>query len=306
MGALHDGHLSLIRAAARENTDVFVSIFVNPTQFGVNEDLAAYPRTWDSDMAQLQELNREFSLKLDGTKGEITGIFAPTVETMYPTLPPSSETDGNGSFILITPLGRKLEGNSRPVFFRGVATVCAKLFNIVQPERVYFGQKDIQQSVLIRRMVTDFHVPTDVRVVPTSREVDGLAMSSRNVQLGERRRPHATVLYKALKAAETAYLSGENSANVILARAQEAVEEHVLFLAKEKKLPLKEITPFKIDYISLTDPFEMDEIEGDVDPKVGGILSGAVYILPVMEPKTDEERALMPVRLIDNIILPPR
>ena len=179
MGALHDGHVSLVRQAAADNREVFVSVYVNPTQFGVNEDLDSYPKTWDSDMKKLEELDRE----LAGTEGSgrITAIFAPSTRTMYPTLPPDSEIPGKGSFVTITPVGSLLEGASRPVFFRGVATVCMKLFNIVNPERVYFGQKDVQQTVVIRRMVKDFHLNIDVKIGPTRREPDGLAMSSRNV-----------------------------------------------------------------------------------------------------------------------------
>lgn len=145
MGALHEGHISLIRQAAAENTDILVTIFVNPTQFGVNEDLDSYPRTWDSDVAKLEELNNELA-RLGGQHGRVTGLLAPTPNVMYPTLPPSSEVDGHGSFVTITPLSHKLEGASRPVFFRGVATVCMKLFNIATADRAYFGQKDVQQT----------------------------------------------------------------------------------------------------------------------------------------------------------------
>jgi pantoate--beta-alanine ligase len=309
MGALHAGHLSLIRAAAKENSDVFVSIFVNPTQFGVNEDLASYPRTWESDMAQLSELDKELAQQHTGSDvaadaaGRISAVFHPSIRTMYPTLPPTSEETGDGSFVLITPLGKKLEGASRPVFFRGVATVCTKLFNIVQPDRVYFGQKDVQQSVLIRRMVQDFHIPTEVRVMPTSREKDGLAMSSRNVYLGELRRQQATILYKALRAAETVYESGNYSRQSILGAAEDVIEIERLM---NKKSPVYSRTPFELVYLSLADPSEMDEIEDKVDPTRGAILSGAVKMMPVIAPQNDEERAQNPVRLIDNIILKPR
>jgi pantoate--beta-alanine ligase len=309
MGALHAGHLSLIRAAAKENSDVFVSIFVNPTQFGVNEDLASYPRTWESDMAQLSELDKELAQKHTGSDvtgdaaGRISAVFHPSVQTMYPTLPPTSEETGDGSFVLITPLGKKLEGASRPVFFRGVATVCTKLFNIVQPDRVYFGQKDVQQSVLIRRMVQDFHIPTEVRVMSTSREKDGLAMSSRNVYLGELRRQQATTLYKALRAAETVYESGSYSRQSILGAAEDVIEIERLM---NKKSPVYSRTPFEFVYLSLADPSEMDEIKDKVDPTRGAILSGAVKMMPVIAPQSDEERAQNPVRLIDNIILKPR
>ena len=304
MGALHDGHLTLIRAAAQENADIFVSIFVNPTQFGVNEDLASYPRTWDTDIQQLTSLDEQLvGSPGQGYKGRIAAIFAPTVKTMYPTLPPTSEIDGEGSFIYITPLGRKLEGASRPVFFRGVATVCAKLFNVVQPDRVYFGQKDLQQSVLIRRMVKDFHMPTEVRIVETIREPDGLAMSSRNVYLGTRRRKYATVLVEALRAAEAIYLSGVTSRSAILEAAAEVINAETTCLTG---MPKTDSAPFLVDYISLADPFEMNEIVDDVDPEIGAMLSGAIKMFPVGNPQDEEERAQKAVRLIDNIILKPR
>jgi pantoate--beta-alanine ligase len=317
MGALHTGHLSLIRAAAKENSDVFVSVFVNPTQFGVNEDLASYPRTWETDMAQLSELDKELAQihprsgssfysgrdLVEDAAGRITAIFHPSIHTMYPTLPPTSEETGDGSFVLITPLGKKLEGASRPVFFRGVATVCTKLFNIVQPDRVYFGQKDVQQSVLIKRMVQDFHIPTEVRVMPTSRERDGLAMSSRNVYLGEQRRRQATILYKVLRAAEAIYESGNCSRQSILGAAEDVIEIERLI---NKKSPSTSRAPFEFVYLSLADPSEMDEIEDNVDPTRGAILSVAVKMMPVIAPKNEEERAQKPVRLIDNIILKPR
>jgi pantoate--beta-alanine ligase len=306
MGALHAGHLSLIRAAAKENSDVFVSVFVNPTQFGVNEDLNSYPRTWESDMKQLSKLDKELAQEHpeqdagQDPAGRISAVFHPSVKTMYPTLPPTSEETGDGSFVLITPLGKKLEGASRPVFFRGVATVCTKLFNIIQPDRVYFGQKDVQQSVLIRRMVQDFHIPTEVRVMPTSREADGLAMSSRNVYLGEKRRRQATILYKALKAAEAEYYSGNYSRQSIVGAAEDVIEieRHL-----NKKSPAHSIVPFELVYLSLADPAEMDEIEDEVDPSKGAILSGAVKMMPVVAPENGEERGQKPVRLIDNIIL---
>jgi pantoate--beta-alanine ligase len=300
MGALHDGHLSLVRAAAKENSDVFVSVFVNPTQFGPTEDLATYPRTWNEDMAKLTALNKE--LGLPNGLGRISGIFAPGVKTMYPTLPPSSELDGVGSFVISTPLANKLEGASRPTFFRGVATVCMKLFNIVQPDRVYFGQKDMQQSVLIRRIVKDFHIPTIVRVVPTSREPDGLAMSSRNVYLGSRRRLVAPVLQGALRAAEVEYNEGKGSHTELFGAA-------IHFLETERlKLPGRGLggVKFELDYISVADVEEMNEIKGEVNPRDGAIISGALKMLPVDDPLTEEERAQKPVRLIDNILLGPR
>jgi pantoate--beta-alanine ligase len=302
MGALHDGHLSLIRQAASENTDVFVSIFVNPTQFGVNEDLSSYPRTWDADVAKLEQLNNE--LKGDGN-GRITAILAPTAKTMYPTLPPSSEIDGDGSFVTITPIAKKLEGASRPVFFRGVATVCMKLFNIVGPERVYFGQKDVQQTVVIRRMVKDFHLDTEVKIGPTMREADGLAMSSRNVYLGARRRNVGLVLFSALRAAESAYRFGRLARNDILGPANEIARDVV---TQQQCLSPSERANFEVDYISLADPDTLEEIE-TVDPAKGAILSGAIKMAPLEATNAGEDCGLgdgkVPVRLIDNLILQP-
>jgi pantoate--beta-alanine ligase len=300
MGALHEGHLSLIRAAARENSDVFVSVFVNPTQFGPTEDLATYPRTWDHDMEKLVALSKE--LTFPNGLGRISAVFAPSVKTIYPTLPPSSDIDGVGSFVTITPLASKLEGASRPTFFRGVATVCTKLFNIIQPDRVYFGQKDVQQSVLIRRMVKDFHVPTEIRVLPTTREADGLAMSSRNAYLGERRRQVAPVLQGALKAAETEYNEGRRSHTEMFGAALHFLETERLSLSERGLGGVR----FELDYVSVADMEEMNEIKGEVDPGRGAIISGAMKMLPVVDPQTPDERAQKPVRLIDNIILAPQ
>jgi len=303
MGALHDGHLSLVRMAAAENTDVIVTIYVNPTQFGVNEDLSSYPRTWDTDVAQLNALSRE--LEKEG-KGKLSAVFAPTTPVMYPTLPPTSEIDGKGSFVTITPLAEKLEGASRPVFFRGVATVCMKLFNIVQPERVYFGQKDVQQTVVIRRMVKDFHLPMDVRIGSTRREEDGLALSSRNVYLGARRRAVSVVLSKALRAAEKQWKTGKVSRGDILWPANDIVNK---MMQEQDELPASKRARFEVDYISLADPDSLEELE-DVDPETGAILSGAIKMLRVEEPQAGEDCGLGggtgTVRLIDNIILRPQ
>lgn len=303
MGALHDGHLSLVRMAAAENTDVIVTIYVNPTQFGVNEDLSSYPRTWDTDIVQLNALAQELE---SAGKGKISAIFAPTTGVMYPTLPPTSEIDGKGSFVTITPLAEKLEGASRPVFFRGVTTVCMKLFNIVQPERVYFGQKDVQQTVIIRRMVKDFHLPMEVRIGGTQREHDGLAMSSRNVYLGTRRRAVAVVLSRALRAAEEQWKKGKVSRGDILWQANDVVNKT---MREQDELPASQRALFEVDYISLADPDSLEELE-EVDPRRGAILSGVIKMLPVEEPQAGEDCGLGggtgTVRLIDNIILDPQ
>ncbi|KAK2011552.1 pantoate-beta-alanine ligase [Colletotrichum eremochloae] len=303
MGALHEGHLSLIRAAARENHHVVVSIYVNPAQFGVTEDLASYPVTWARDAAALRDLDRE--LADDGAAlGRVSAVFAPTTAEMYPAGFPGQAVDSKGSFVTITPVGEVLEGASRPTFFRGVATVCMKLFNIVQPERVYFGQKDVQQTVVIRRMVEDFMLPVEVVIGETMREPDGLALSSRNVYLGERRRRVATVLHRALKAAEARYRQGALDRDAILAAANQVAVD---VLSEQSRLAPKDRVMFEVDYISLADPDTMQEIN-TVVPTKGGILSGAVKMLPVEEPQPGEDLGHSDgpaVRLIDNIILKP-
>ena len=303
MGALHKGHISLMRQAASENSKVFISIFVNPTQFGVNEDLDSYPKTWDTDMQQLKQLDEELE-KSNG--GRIEAIFAPTSKTMYPTLPPDSTLPGIGSFVTVTPLAGLLEGKSRPVFIRGVATVCMKLFNIVQAERVYFGQKDVQQTVVIKRMVKDFHINSEVRIGPTQREADGLAMSSRNGYLGERRRKVAIVLSQALRAAEAAYDMGKTDRDDILAMAWDVANRMMM---EQDALPELERARIEIDYFSLADPDTLEEIE-TVDPSRGAILSAAIKMLPLEVISNQEilgrENDKVAVRLIDNIIFAPK
>lgn len=303
MGALHDGHLSLVRTALAENDQVFVSIYVNPTQFGVHEDLDKYPKTFDSDMDKLHHLEQHLTEK--GQYGRICGIFAPTTKVMYPTSPPNSEIDGEGSFVTITPLGKWLEGASRPVFFRGVATVCTKLFNIVQPDRVYFGQKDIQQSVLIRRMVRDFHIPIQVRVIDTEREPDGLAMSSRNVFLGRRRRDDVRVFPSALMRARHAWSDvGQRSVAQLKKQVRDTFATTLevrdgAYYGKSCKM--------EIDYIAVSRIEDMSELNDDVviGDEEGAILSAAVRVYPVFAPENEQEREQIMVRLIDNVILQP-
>jgi len=303
MGALHTGHTSLIRLAAADNSHVVVSIYVNPTQFGVHEDLDSYPKTWDKDCQILRDLDRDIAAD-GGNLGRIAAVFAPTTDTMYPSGRPGQEVDAKGSFVTITPAGEVLEGASRPTFFRGVATVCMKLFNIVTPERVYFGQKDVQQTVVIKKMVKDFCMDTKVVVGPTQREPDGLALSSRNVYLGSRRRKVATVLNKVLRVAETAYRRGRRSRDELLGPAGELGK---LLLLEQKQLKPEERVLFEFDYISLADPETLEELD-EVDEARGAVLSGAVKMLPVEAPQEGEDVGLgggPPVRLIDNIILKP-
>ncbi|KAJ5340557.1 hypothetical protein N7541_009681 [Penicillium brevicompactum] len=300
MGALHEGHLSLIRQAARENTDIFVSIFVNPTQFGVTEDLSSYPRTWDSDVEKLEQLNEELARlgESSASAGRITAIFAPTSKAMYPGSPPSSEVNGDGSFVTITPSPRNWKED--PALFSSV------LFNITTPDRVYFGQKDVQQTVVIKRMVEDFHVGSEVRIIETAREHDGLALSSRNVYLGDRRRTVGLTIYKALKAAEDQYSAGKTARKDILGAAESLAQS---VLAQQQALSPSERAIYEVDYISLADPDTLDEVDV-VDPAKGAILSTAFKMAPLEESKPGEDCGLgegkVPVRLIDNLILHPR
>jgi pantoate--beta-alanine ligase len=302
MGALHEGHLSLVRRAAVENSDVWVTVYVNPTQFGLNEDLASYPKTWEADMKMLREIDQELA---NAGQGRVSAVFAPITSTMYPTLPPDSSIPGVGSFVEMRPLGQILEGASRPVFFRGVATVCMKLFNICTPERVYFGQKDIQQTVVIKQLVKDFYLNTDVRIIPTSREPDGLALSSRNVYLGCRRRSVGIVLNQALRKAEAQYKAGKRLRGDIL---WPAVDHGDVTLLEQESMEPSQRAKFQVDYISLADPDTMEEVDR-VDDTKGAILSGAVKMLPIEDPQDGEELGVgggqIPVRLIDNIVLDP-
>jgi pantoate--beta-alanine ligase len=194
MGYLHEGHLSLVRQARIECGAVAVSIFVNPTQFGPREDLSRYPRDLARDLRLLREENVDL-------------VFVPSVAEIYP--------NGFSTFVDVRDVTEMLEGAARPGHFQGVATVVCKLFNIAQPTRAYFGQKDAQQTVVVRKMARDLDMPLDVVVVPTMREPDGLAMSSRNVYLSAEQRQAATALYRALGAAHARYAAGERDAEVL-------------------------------------------------------------------------------------------
>ncbi len=191
MGFLHAGHLALVRQARQECASVVVSIFVNPAQFGPQEDLAKYPSDLDRDIRLLDEAG-------------VALTWTPTPEVIYPP--------GYQTWVEVEGLARPLEGALRPGHFRGVATVVAKLFNAVQPQKAYFGQKDAQQAAVLRRMARDLDFPIEVVICPTVREPDGLAMSSRNTYLNPEERQAATVLYRALTAAREAYTHGEHSA----------------------------------------------------------------------------------------------
>jgi pantoate--beta-alanine ligase len=239
MGFLHVGHISLVQAAKVECASVIASIFVNPTQFGPNEDLAKYPRDLTRDLALLEAAGVDL-------------VWAPTVEVMYPT--------GFQTWVTVEQLTQPLEGEVRPGHFRGVTTVVAKLFNAVCPDKAYFGQKDAQQAAVIRRMALDLDFPIEIVVCPTLREADGLAMSSRNVYLNPAERQAATVLFHALSAAKEAYDSGEHNAGKL----------RTVVAAMVAAEPLA-----KLQYISCSD---YDTLEELVTVRRKALLSMAVYM----------------------------
>lgn len=250
MGYLHEGHLSLVRQARLECASVVASIFVNPTQFGPQEDLAAYPRDLPRDLRLLEEMGVDL-------------VWVPTVDMMYPP--------GYQTWVSVEEVTKPLEGSRRPTHFRGVTTVVAKLFNSVQPQKTYFGQKDAQQAVVIRRMVEDLNFPLELRVCPIVREGDGLAMSSRNIYLNPTERRAAPILYQALQAAQMAFESGERDADLLRGIVSEKIQIEPLA---------------SLQYVSCADPDTLQELTGLIDR---GLLSLAVFF-----GKT---------RLIDNIIL---
>lgn len=218
MGYLHEGHLELIRRARTENERVVASIYVNPKQFSPTEDLSRYPRDLDRDFHMLAGENVDL-------------VFVPSNEVMYP---PDYQTT-----VSVSRVTQALEGLRRPTHFDGVTTVVAKLFNIVQPSRAYFGQKDAQQSVVIRQMVRDLNFDLEIVVCPTVRESDGLAMSSRNKYLTEDQRKGATVLYKALQSAKSIWDGGTRNSGILRAAMMETLSEELLA---------------RVDYISAADP----------------------------------------------------
>jgi pantoate--beta-alanine ligase len=225
MGFLHDGHLSLVRQASEENSLVAVSIFVNPTQFGPNEDFSRYPRDTERDLGMLREAGADW-------------VFMPPVEEIYPP--------GFSTYVEVREVTRRLEGEMRPGHFLGVATVVAKLFNLVRPNRAYFGQKDAQQVAVIRKMVRDLAFPLEIVVGETVREPDGLAMSSRNVYLKGEERATATVLYRALSAARDLWEAGERRGTPL----RDAISR---VLGTE---PLA-----RPDYVSIADPLTLEELD---------------------------------------------
>ena len=250
MGALHEGHLSLVRQARSDNTRVGVSIFVNPAQFHNSDDLASYPRDPERDLALLKQEGVDI-------------VWTPSPDQVYP---PDYQT-----YIDVEEASRPLEGSARPGHFRGVATVVAKLMNVFQPQRVYFGQKDAQQVAVVRRMVDDLNFPLLVVSCPTVREPDGLAMSSRNVLLSSQARPYAACLIRALQTADSAFAQGQRRAEALRAAMRKVIDA----------------TPMtRVDYVSVANPQSLAELEV---VETAALLSLAVFVGKV--------------RLIDNIVV---
>lgn len=250
MGYLHEGHLTLVRRSREANDHTIVSVFVNPTQFGPSEDFARYPRDYPRDFAMLEKEKTDF-------------VYLPTPAQMYP--------EGYNTWVEVYKVTDRLEGAIRPGHFRGVATVVNKLFNIVQPTRAYFGQKDAQQCVVIWKMVIDLNMNLEMIIVPTVREADGLAMSSRNVYLSSDERQQAPVLNQSLVLAKQIWSAGEHDS----AKIRTAMVDLI------KQAPLG-----KIEYISIADALTLRELEKAESP--------AVISMAVKFGKT---------RLIDNILL---
>jgi pantoate--beta-alanine ligase len=251
MGALHEGHLSLVRAARAGCDVVAASIFVNPTQFGPNEDLGKYPRAFERDRALLEKEGVEL-------------LFAPSVEEMYPA--------GAVTWVTVEGLSDKLDGRSRPGHFRGVTTVVAKLFHIVEPDAAFFGQKDAAQVAILRRMVRDLNFPVEIVACPIVREPDGLAMSSRNAYLDPLQRKQALVLHRALMRVKECWEAGERDAAKLVAVGHEEV-------AAEKSV--------RLDYFEIVDSDSLDRVEN--------VAGGALVAVAAVVGAT---------RLIDNMVLP--
>lgn len=251
MGALHEGHLSLVRAARSVCDIVVASIFVNPTQFGPSEDLAKYPRSFERDRDLLE-------------KEAVELLFVPSVEEMYPA--------GQTTWITVEGLSDRLDGRSRPGHFRGVATVVAKLFHIVEPDAAFFGQKDAVQVAVIRRMVQDLNLAVEIVVAPIVREPDGLALSSRNAYLNLQERKQALVLYRSLMRVKKLADQGERSSTKMILAAREE-------LAAEPAA--------RLDYFEIVDPDTLDPVEN--------ISKGALAAVAAFVGTT---------RLIDNVLIP--
>ena len=274
MGALHSGHLSLIQSSLNENDKTIISIFVNPSQFAPHEDLDNYPRTLDSD---IKLINDTFKIK------SVDAVFVPKISEMYPSGITLDINKQRGAFINVLGCSEQLEGITRPNFFRGVATVVTKLINIVQPTNIYFGQKDAQQCIVIKNLVKDLLIPTNVKVLPTLREENGLAMSSRNQYLSKDMKQRSSLIYKGLSKGEKYYEMNKNQGKV---KSSDILNEIKSIIESDKD--------FDIEYISINHPETLDELEF-VEPGIGALVSTAV--------KVPKENSNEMARLIDNIIL---
>ncbi|KAK8803673.1 hypothetical protein WA158_001367 [Blastocystis sp. Blastoise] len=258
MGALHEGHMSLMRQAHQNNDFVVSSVFVNPTQFGPNEDYDKYPRQLAQDVELLG-------------KNGVNAVFAPEKKTMYPELPPYL------SYVTIEGIDQISEGASRPGFYKGVATVVTKLFNIVQPTNAYFGQKDGLQTIVIRQFVRDLNIPVNIVVCPTQRAADGLALSSRNAYLSPKERAAAPTLYKTLQAVEQSFKSGNMNADSLRQVGKDYLKSEPLFT---------------LDYLSVADWNNADELSNTID---SSICKSGVFVSIAAKIGT--------TRLIDNIVM---
>jgi pantoate--beta-alanine ligase len=256
MGALHEGHLSLLRAAKASCDVVAASIFVNPTQFGPNEDLSKYPRDFERDQNLLQKEGVEL-------------LFAPSVEEMYPA--------GATTWVTVEEFSGRLDGRSRPGHFRGVTTVVAKLFHVVEPDAAFFGQKDAAQLAIIRRMVRDLNFPVEIVACPIVREPDGLAMSSRNAYLDPLQRKQALVLYRSLTKVKKLYDAGEREASKLAAVGS----------AEIARAEVAEKKSVRLDYFEIVDPQGLEPVEN--------VTKGALVVVAAYIGST---------RLIDNLTLP--
>ncbi|MGQ3683900.1 MAG: pantoate--beta-alanine ligase [Candidatus Loosdrechtia sp.] len=249
MGALHEGHMSLVRNAKKENDTVIVSIFVNPFQFGKNEDFKQYPRTFERDCELLSKEGADY-------------IFSPDITEMYP--------EGFSTLIILSQLEDKLCGRSRPGHFRSVAVVVLKLLHLIKPDLAYFGQKDFQQTVIIKKMIQDLNLDIAVKILPTVRDEKGLALSSRNVYLTETEKKEALCLYKSLLKAQSMVHSGITDTKIIIREIENSINNHNLVT---------------IDYISIIDPETLESVTT--------VRNGDVIAIAVKVGKT---------RLIDNAI----
>jgi pantoate--beta-alanine ligase len=253
MGALHEGHLSLVRAAKAQSDTVAVSLFVNPTQFGPTEDLAKYPRPFERDRELLE-------------KEGVAILFAPSVDEMYPK--------GEITRVVVEGLSEKLDGRSRPGHFRGVTTVVSKLFHIVEPDFAFFGQKDAAQSAIIRRLVRDLNFPVEIVICPIIREPDGLAMSSRNAFLNSEERQRALTIHRLLNLVEEKFRAGEKRAASLIATS------HAVF-AKEPQV--------RLDYFEIVHPDTLDPVEQIEQPVLAAVAAyvGATRLIDnvILNPK---------------------